>query len=73
MNTTAVKIFIWVDGNNTVNFEAKDGNHVIIAGNTKNTNGFITRINRRLSAAKIGHTGWTNLSHMYMTADGYTI
>ncbi len=69
---TQVGIIMWLDGDR-VRFEAKTDEAVILSGSTANTNGFVGRVNRRLSNAMISHDGWISMSSAYMVAYGKTV
>jgi hypothetical protein len=69
---TQVGIIMWLDGDR-VRFEAKTDEAVIFSGSTANTNGFVGRVNRRLSNAMISHDGWTSMTSAYMVAYGKTV
>jgi hypothetical protein len=69
---TQVGIIMWLDGDR-VRFEAKTDEAVILSGSTANTNGFVGRVNRRLSNAMISHDGWISMTTAYMVAYGKTV
>jgi hypothetical protein len=69
---TQVGIIMWLDGDR-VRFEAKTDEAVILSGSTANTNGFVGRVNRRLSNAMISHDGWISMTSAYMVAYGKTV
>ena len=73
MNTTPVEIKIWVDNKNIVNYEAKTATETIATGKTKNTLGFVARINRQLKNSVIVHNGWGHFDGTQIIMYGETI